>query len=309
MSKNDPLLAMLKQYEDNTSSYGKNGSAKEYDLKNYFTTHLADKLKSATKRIRILPAHDGTSPFVEIHGHKMQVDGEWKTFVCLKHEKDEDCPFCEAREALLASGKEADKELAKKYSARKMYVVKVIDRDNEADGIKFWRFNHDYRKQGIYDKIYGVLTAIKQNITDPEKGRDLMVMIARDQNNRPVVQSISHLDPSPLSDDAEVSAEWLSDTRTWEDVYSVKPYDYLEIIVKGGVPTWDKEAKKYVDKASLSAEQDDDLDKELSIGTPNVKSNVKTASAPTKATVKVEEVEEVEEDDDDDDDDDDDMPF
>ena len=299
MSKHDALAAMLKQYEDNSSSYSKNSSAKEYDLKNYFTTHLSDKQKTATKRIRVLPTSDGTTPFKEIHGHKMQVDGEWKTFVCLKHEKDEDCPFCEAREALLASGKESDKELAKKYSAKKMYVVKIIDRDNEADGVKFWRFNHDYRKQGIYDKIYGVLTAIKQNITDPQTGRDLMVMIARDQNNRPVVQSISHMDPSPLSDDAEVSAEWLSDSRTWEDVYSVKPYDYLEIIVKGGVPTWDKEAKKFVDKASITTQESDDLDEELSLGTPNVKPNVKVASKSTPVVTQTETEESAGEDNDD----------
>lgn len=299
MSKQDALAAMLNQYESNSSSYSKNNSAKEYDLKNYFTTHLSDKQKTATKRIRILPTSDGSTPFKEIHGHKIQVDGEWKTFVCLKHEKDEDCPFCEAREALLASGKESDKELAKKYSAKKMYVVKIIDRDNEADGVKFWRFNHDYRKQGIYDKIYGVLTAIKQNITDPQTGRDLMVMIARDQNNRPVVQSISHMDPSPLSDDAEVSAEWLSDSRTWEDVYSVKPYDYLEIIVKGGVPMWDKEAKKFVDKAAMTTQESDDLDEELSLGTPNVKSSVvaSTAKPQTKTVVTQEESNEDEEDD------------
>jgi hypothetical protein len=303
MSKQDALAAMLKQYENNSSSYSKNSSAKEYDLKNYFTTHLSDKQTSATKKIRVLPTSDGSTPFVEIYGHKMQVDGDWKTFVCLKHQKDEDCPFCEAREALLASGKDSDKELAKKYSAKKMYVVKVIDRDNEADGVKFWRFNHDYRKQGVYDKIYGVLTAIKQNITDPESGRDLLVMIARDQNKRPVVQSISHLDPSPLTTDSEMKSEWLSDTRTWEDVYSVKPYDYLEIIVKGGVPVWDKDAKKFVDKSTVSSQESDNLDEELSIGTPNVKPNVVAASSKSVKQVVVEE------DSNDGEDDEDDLPF
>jgi hypothetical protein len=308
MSKQDALFeAMMKQYENNSSSYTKNSSAKEYDLKNYFTTYLSDKQKTATKTIRVLPTSDGSTPFKEVHGHKMQVDGEWKTFMCLKHEKDEDCPFCEAREALLASGKDSDKELAKKYSAKKMYVVKIIDRDNEADGIKFWRFNHDYRKQGIYDKIYGVLTAIKQNITDAQTGRDLMVMIARDQNNRPIVQSISHLDPSPLSEDAEVSAEWLSDSRTWEDVYSVKPYDYLEIIVKGGVPTWDKEAKKFVDKASLTTQESDGLDEELTLGTLNVKPNVTAAAKKTAPAVKATEPDDDE--DEDEKDVNDDLPF
>jgi hypothetical protein len=279
MSNTNILAAMLKQYESNTNSYTKT-EQKVYDLKNYFTTYLKDKEKSATRRIRILPTKDGSSPFVEVHGHKMQVDGEWKTYVCLKHEKGEDCPFCEAREALLATGKESDKELAKKYSAKKMYVVKVIDRDNEADGPKFWRFNHDYRKTGTLDKIYGVLQAVNKDITDPTIGRDLLVMVARDQNNRPIVQSISHVDPSPLSDDADLANEWLADERTWEDVYSVKPYEYLEIVVKGGVPTWDKDAKKWVDKASMTASEDGaDMDAELTLGTPNVKPNVVASNA------------------------------
>ena len=298
MSNTNILAAMLKQYESNTNSYTKT-EAKTYDLKNYFTTFLKDKERTATKRIRILPTKDGSTPFVEVHGHKIQVEGEWKTFTCLKHEKNEDCPFCEAREALLATGKESDKELAKKYSAKKMYVVKVIDRDNEADGPKFWRFNHDYRKTGTLDKIYGVLQAVNKDITDPTTGRDLLVMIARDQNNRPVVQSISHVDPSPLSEDADLAKEWLSDERTWEDVYSIKSYEYLEIIVKGGVPTWDKDAKKWIDKASITAsEEGDNLDEELTLGVQNVKSNI-TASQATPQAAPVASEEEA----------DDDLPF
>lgn len=300
MSK-DTLSAMLSQYENSSNSYAKKESSKVYDLKNYFTTHLSDKQKSATKRIRIIPTEDGSSPFVQIHGHKMQVDGEWKTFICLKHQKEEDCPFCEAQDALRATGKEQDKELAKKYSARKMYVVKIIDRDNEADGIKFWRFNHDYRKQGILDKIYGVLQAVNKDITDPQTGRDLLVMLARDQGNRPIVQSISHVDPSPLSDDADLAAEWLADARTWEDVYAIKSYDFLEIVVKGGIPTWDKEEKKFIDKASLTVSDEiASLDEELSLGVSNVKPTVSTPKttqpAATKTTPVVDEDSEVDDD-------------
>ncbi len=279
------LEAMLKQYENNTTSYTK--SDKTYDLKNYFTTFLKDKEKSATKTIRIIPTKDGSSPFVEIHGHKILLDGEWKTFVCLKHEKGEACPFCEAREALLSTGKESDNELAKKYSAKKMYVVKVIDRDNEADGPKFWRINHDWTKNGAYDKIYGVINAIKKDITDAETGRDLVITINRNQNNKPVVSAVASLDASPLSEDADLVKEWLSDERTWQDVYSFKSYEYLEIVVKGGIPTWDKEAKKWIDKASLStSDESDNLDEELTLGVQNVKPNVTASSAtPQEATV------------------------
>lgn len=280
------LTAMLKQYENNTNTHTKT-EKKTYDLKNYFTTFLKDKERSATKRIRILPTKDGSSPFVEVHGHKIQLDGEWKTFTCLKHEKNEDCPFCEAREVLYSSGIAADKEVSKKYSAKKMYVVKVIDRDNEADGPKFWRFNHDYRKTGTLDKIFGVLQAVNKDITDPQTGRDLLIMVAKDQNNRPVVQSISHVDPTPLSEDAELVKEWLADERTWEDVYSIKSYEYLEIVVKGGIPTWDKEANKWVDKESIAlTEENDNLDEELTLGVQNVKTAItKSDAEPQTAPV------------------------
>ena len=280
--KVNPLAAMLAQYESNNKPKYEKKNDKVYDLKNYFNTFIKEGVKSATKQIRILGTHDGSSPFVEMYAHKVQVDGEWKTFPCLKHEKGEACPFCEAREALLATGKEGDKELAKKYNARMLYIVKVIDRDNEADGVKFWRFNHDYRKEGIYDKIIGVLNAIKKDVTDPSTGRDLLLTINRNQSGVPVVSAVASLDPSVLSDNADQAKTWLADTRTWEDVYSVRNYDYMEIIVKtGSAPVWDKEQKKFVSKDAVKAETKNDLEAELTMGVENVKANVKAATTTT----------------------------
>jgi hypothetical protein len=275
------LQAILEQYEANNKPKYEKKSEKVYDLKNYFNTYIKDGVKSATKQIRILPSENGGTPFVEMHGHKIQVDGEWKTFPCLKHEKDEACPFCEAREALLSTGRESDKELAKKYSAKMMYVVKVIDRERPEEGVKFWRFNHDYRKEGIYDKIIGVLNALKKDVTHPETGRDLVLTINRNQNNVPVVSAVASLDPSPLSENAEEAKAWLSDSRTWEDVYSVRSYEYLEIIVKGGIPVWSSEDKKFIDKASLTAtsSETENLESELTLGVENVKAGI--VSAPT----------------------------
>lgn len=294
-NEKNALDAMLAQYEKNNApKYAKSETAKVYDLKNYFNTYIKEGVKSATKQIRILPSNDGSTPFVEMHAHKVQVDGEWKTFPCLKHEKDEACPFCEARETLLSTGKEADKELAKKYNARKMYVVKVIDREHEEEGVKFWRFNHDYRKEGIYDKIYGVLAAIKKDVTNPDNGRDLLLTINRNQNGVPVVSAVASLDPSVLSEDEETKESWLGDTRTWEDVYSVRTYDYLKIIVKGGVPMWDKEEKQFVDKNAVSAKSEEE--EEVTMGVENIKSSI-LAAEPTTVAASTEE------------EDDDDLPF
>lgn len=284
--KTNPLDAMLAQYENNNKPKYENKEKKVYSLTNYFNTYIADGVKSATKEIRILPTADGSSPFVEVHAHKIQVEGKWTTFTCLKHEKGEPCPFCEAKDALNATGKDSDKLLAKTYNAKKMYVVKVIDRANEAEGVKFWRFNHDYRNTGTYDKIHAVLVALKNNrdITSATAGRDLTIQISRDQNNKPQIVSINSQDSSVLTEDIAKSVEWLADTRTWEDVYSVKPYDFLEIIVKGGVPAWDKDAKKFVDKDSLKVEGSDNLESELNVGVENVKAGIITGSAATETT-------------------------
>ena len=282
-TKSNALEAMLAQYETNNKpKFDKSKDAKVYDLKNYFNTFIKDGVKSAIKEIRILPTNDGSSPFVEMHGHKVQVEGQWKTFACLKHEKNEACPFCEAREALLATGTSSDKELAKKYNARLMYVVKVIDRGAEQEGVKFWRFNHDYTKAGIMDKIHGLLSSLKKDkdFSNKDTGRDLALTINRDQNNRPQVASIVALDSTPLSEDSTLSTTWLEDTRVWEDVYSVRTYDYLEIIVKGGIPMWDKDSKKFIDKASVKPESDN-LEDELTLGVENVKAGVTSATSST----------------------------
>ena len=271
------LAEMLAQYEKNNAPKYEKTEAKTYDLKNYFNTFLEKGVKTGTKTIRILPATNGGTPFVEMHAHKVLVDGEWKTYPCLKHEKGEDCPFCEARAALQATGKDSDKELAKKFNARLMYVVKVIDRDNEADGVKFWRFNHDFRKEGVYDKIFAAWSALKKDITDPETGRDLVITLNRNQNDVPVVSGIQALDPSPLSENAAQMAEWSSDERTWEDVYSVRNYDYLYLIVKGETPVWDKDEKRWVAKDAAKADENAKLESELTMGVENVKSTMKAA--------------------------------
>lgn len=285
--------AMMKQYE-NSHNGRTSTTAKKYDLKNYFSTYLPKGVNQETKQIRILPPDEGsTTPFTVLWGHKAQVEGEWKTFPCLKHEDGEPCPFCEARQALLSTGKDSDKELAKKYSPRMMYVVKIIDRNNESEGVKFWRFNHDYRKTGTMDKIMGAISAVKHDITDVNEGRDLLINIARDQNNRPVVQSITYpIESTPLSTDENTKNEWVSDTRTWRDVYSTRKYEYLAIVVGGETPVWDKEKEKYVSKESRESvanqNEIDNLDSELRMGSSTTtnettNTNVETVTSNTPA--------------------------
>jgi hypothetical protein len=267
---NETLKAMLADYENTSNRITKKES--KFNENDYFGVYLKDGVKTAMKKIRIIPSPDGSFFYTKMWGHSAKIEGNKNksTFACLEKEKGEPCPFCEARMALYATGDDTDKLLAKTYYPKLMYVVKVIDRDNEDHGVKFWRYNDDSRKIGVQDKILGIIKTLDKDITDAKTGRDLSISIARDQNNYPIVQTITQLDPSPLSEDKDLAEKWLSDTRTWKDVYAIKPYEYLEIVVKGGVPMYDKFAQKYIDKKSLETKQDGDkLDSELSMGIPN----------------------------------------
>lgn len=299
----NPLDAILNQYKEAGSN--SNFQAKTYDLANYFSTYLPEGVTEGTKTIRILPAAEGqATPFIEMHAHKYKLDGQWKTFPCLDKEEGKDCPFCETRNALRAEGTEESKELAKKFNVRKFYIVKVIDRDKENEGVKFWRFADNWQKTGTFDKIVGIYKAVKHNIADENEGRDLQINIARNSNGSPVVQSIIQLDKSPLSEDESKAKAWLGDTRTWRDgIYAVKSYDYLEIVVRGGVPAWDKVKECWVDKDTLSEDNDSqtdtsmgDLESELTMGSSSSNLTTDDTAVSTPATVGA-------------DDDEDDLPF
>jgi hypothetical protein len=261
---------MLAQYEANQKKTS-TSERKEYDKDKYFSTYLEKGVNSKTMRVRILPSKDGGSAIEQLMMHSIEtkVDGktEYPKYVCPKWANEEDCPFCETRQQLYAQGSDDDKKLANKFGARLVYVVKLIDREHE-DKIKFWRFNHSYANNGIFDKIIGILK-VSGDITDPNTGSDIQITVGRDQLNKPIVQSLVNFPPSPLSLDKDKMKEWLDNDEKWEDVYAgAKPYDYLKIIIEGGTPRWDKDKECYVDKDSVVAGEDmsNDNNNSLTIG-------------------------------------------
>ena len=246
--------AVLQQYEKNKNTAGGNQNkvSQEERMKKYFTTVLPKGTRSGEKRIRILPTKDGSSPFVEVKFHEIQVDGQWMKLYDPAQEGKRS-PLNEVYEALTMTGVESDKELARTYRSRKFYIVKVIDRDNEQDGPKFWRFKHNTKQEGILDKIVPIWRN-KGDITDPQKGRDLIITLnlTKSGNGKDytAVNSVIPDDASPLNADDSVAQSWIADELTWSDVYSKKSEDYLEMVAKGDVPKWDTASGKYVSSSS-----------------------------------------------------------
>jgi len=255
------LDAVLAQYEKNQQSGGGNFGKMSQDerMKKYFALILDDKSNSGTRRVRILPTSDGSSPFKEAWYHEIQVGGKWQKFYDPGKNDNERSPLNEVYEELMSTGKESDKELAKQYKSRKFYIVKVVDRDNEEDGVKFWRFKHNYKNEGILDKIIPIWRN-KGDITDPEKGRDLIIELGKQKTPKgavyTTVSTIMYEDPSAIHEDKATMEEWLKDELGWQDVYSKKPVEYLEAIARGETPRWDSEKGGYVygnDEASTES--------------------------------------------------------
>jgi len=271
------LDAVLAQYEKNTANNGggNQSMSQEDRLKRYFTTYLPKGTKSGQKRVRILPTADGSSPFKEVWYHEVQIDGKWTKLYDPDKNDGERSPLTEVYEELMSTGKESDKELARQYRPRKFYIVKLIDRDNEEDGPKFWRFKDNYKQEGILDKIIPIWKA-KGDITDANEGRDLIIELSKAKTPKgieyTVVQTIMYDDPCPISEDSEQQKEWVENELTWQDVYAQKPVEYLEAIARGENPVWDSELKKYVygdneeitignsKQSSTSSDMDDDYE-------------------------------------------------
>ena len=245
------LDAVLAQYEKNTSknSGGNQSMSQEDRLKRYFTTYLPKGTKSGQKRVRILPTSDGSSPFKEVWYHEVQIDGKWTKLYDPGKNDGERSPLTEVYEELMSTGKESDKDLARQYRPRKFYIVKLIDRENEDHGPKFWRFKDNYKQEGILDKIIPIWKA-KGDVTDANEGRDLIIELAKAKTPKgieyTVVQTFMYDDPCTIHEDAGQMKEWVEDELTWQDVYAQKPVEYLEAIARGETPVWDSELKKYV---------------------------------------------------------------
>jgi hypothetical protein len=243
------LDAVLSQYEKSQSSSNATSKMSSEDrMKKYFAALLKDNEKQGQRTIRILPTTDGSSPFKEVWFHEVQIDGKWQKFYDPAKNDNERSPLNEVYEELMSTGKESDKQLATQYRSRKFYIVKVVDRDNEQDGVKFWRFKHNYKQEGILDKIIPIWKA-KGDITDPDNGRDLILELTKAKTPKgatyTVIQTVMYDDPAPISKDTDQMADWVGNEMTWEDVYSKKPVEYLEALARGETPRWDSEKGGY----------------------------------------------------------------
>lgn len=184
------------------------------------------------------------------------------------------CPLCEKYKQILATQnptlkgikkenmsasqlkiKEANDKIYKdaiKFEAKKFYIIKGIDKGAEKDGVKFWRFKHNFKNQGTIDKLHPILVdymnQYKVSYADPIDGCDLSITMADSEfmgRTYKQITAITTRNKVPLHTDKYVMEEWLNDTTTWRDVFLPKKapntsvYEYLVMLSNGENPYWD----------------------------------------------------------------------
>ncbi len=290
-------------YEFTTNVVVPKSKETTFNEKNYLNIRLADGQRTKELKIRLLPI-DGNSqtPFKKIHVHTVKVPKEvspsgWKSYICLEKTEGIDtskygnkCPFCELnREAYKYFTEETDpvaKERWKKISLdnipKEACIVRCIERGYEEDGPKFWKFNTRKDKtdpKGQIMELYKTRLEEsreegmgEENILDIHTGKDLKVVISiaadnKAGENRTSVKVLDCGKNKPLSLNEEEINAWVNDDKKWSDVFAVKPYDYLKIIIDGQVPFYDKNIQRWVTKVEhlnnineLSAEADSIID-------------------------------------------------
>ena len=100
------------------------------------------------------------------------------------------------------------------------------------------------KKNGIIIQRDIIINVVKSQIPDGFGGmKDTIAYNITDSGNK-----------KPLSEDVEKANGWLTDPKTWKDVYSNKTADYLELVVNGKIPVYNKELGKYVEKTESDAQ-------------------------------------------------------
>lgn len=247
-----------------------------FDVKNYLNVRLDGNEQKKKLTIRLLPSSpESPTPFEKVYMHTIRVNKDvsasgWKTFVCPTHNHmGTSCPFCDvseqAKRAKNSTNNESEKENYKNVESmnrvREMWIARCIERGHEEDGVKFWLIANS--KDSPYAKIMSVWQnrwdKAKENgeindIFDLNTGRDIDVTITKQKDGKNTF-SIDVDDKSkPLTEDYELGMSWINDQKKWTDVYKVKPIEYMEVIVNGGVPMYSKDKGIYVDSEELKEE-------------------------------------------------------
>jgi hypothetical protein len=195
--------------------------------------------------------------------------------------------YAKLQGSLEDSEKKIWEEIYRQNKVKDVCIVRCIERGAEEDGPKYWKFNlrndnsdpkneivniYNNRKMESIEDKYG--SRIKDmtpqeinemckkdgfkwfNVLDVYEGKDLKLVInpvyEKDKlTNKTNITITDYGRECPLSTDDSLVEKWINDDKKWTDVFGVKDYDYLSLIIEGKIPFFDKTQNKWVAKEEI----------------------------------------------------------
>lgn len=266
----DPIEEQFNKIRESQKKTNQSKKKVEYDVKNYLNIKLDKKETEKQLTVRILYlTPESKTPFAEVHTHYLP--SEERSYVCAKKTKDipenieKTCPFCDIRDEAKEQQKGANeatwnklKEIYKQNDSILNYVVRVVDRDDQDFGIKFWKIS-----QSTYETIIDIYKNNKKdgiNIFDKYEGKDLVVTIKKKEGKNKISSILPANKQTPIAKTEEEINSLITDDKLWTDVYSVKPYEYLELVINGKKPFFDKTIMRWVEKKEETTNEEETQD-------------------------------------------------
>lgn len=213
----------------------------------------------------------------------------------IDHEKfGKKCPFCELnREAYKRSTEATDPDEKRRWQKisldnkpNEVGILRCIERGHEEDGPKFLKANIRQDGMDLINKIKKIFNTRYQesiemiedakrdgedttdmhplNILDLDEGKDFKLTFTsvRDKNtgeptDKTSIDIADYGSVKPLSNNPELRDKWVEDPKVWSEVFTLKPYEYLKLLIDGERPWFSKKQNKYITKEEFDKEQED----------------------------------------------------
>lgn len=154
--------------------------------------------------IRVLPPLAAMrTPYRVTYAHNIDVPGVGNVFfVCPRMEAKAPCPACTFGAQLTQSKARQDQDRAKSFNPRRLVHTRIVDRENEDQGVQVYRFGvmvHDGMRKLWDNPKWG-------DFAHPTSGYDLTVIQTKEANG--IKYTVQPTPRCPLSDDAAQMLAW-----------------------------------------------------------------------------------------------------
>lgn len=217
---------------------------KQAELKEKKTRRDFWSPKEGPNEIRVLPHWTGDMEadfFYETAYHK-ELGPDKETVICLKFERNEDCPICNIIGELYKTKSKDDAAWAKQIRMQRRVYWNIVDLKEKEKGAQVWMTGVD-----VLEQVLDYCSNIKYgDITDPKTGRNITLKFTDGKNTKSGWNDYN-VQPDPDRTQIE-NPEWLEQMADLTTFIKITSVDKMLAILYGKEENGEEEKKEETEK-------------------------------------------------------------